>query len=98
MVRREAEISVYAAVYEAVDTAVALERCSPAADASVQRALVHFRNSKADPDAIRQLEDISVHLHELAAADFRHRRGNRRETAEHLRRLGVEWMARLPMQ
>ena len=89
--------SLYAAVYEAIDTSIALERCLPSADANVQRALVHFRGSEGDPEAVRQLESISVHLHQLTAAAMRPQGPCRRAAVRQLGILANQWMARLPM-
>lgn len=90
--------NLYAAVYEAVETSIALQRCLPAAEASVQRALVQLRGSRSDPEAVRQLESISVHLHQLTAAGMRPRGEGRRAATDELSRLAGQWMARLPMQ
>ena len=90
--------SLYAAVYEAVEASIALQRCLPAAQASVQRALVQLRGSRSDPEAVRQLESISVHLHQLTAASLRPQEEGRRAATRQLSLLAGQWMARLPMQ
>ena len=89
--------SVYAGVFEALDQVVSRQRCLPGSEARVQSALCHFRGSRSDPDAVRQLESMSVSLHELAAADFHRRDAMRREAVERLRVLADQWMARLPI-
>ena len=89
---------LYAAVYEAVDGSVALGRCLPAAEANVQRALIHLRGSRSDPEAVRQLECMSVRLHQLTAAAMRPGENGRRAAMAELRILAGQWMARLPMQ
>ena len=89
--------SLYAAVYEAIDSSIALQRSLPFADASVQRALVHFRRSETDPEAVRQLESISVHLHQLTAASLRAQVATRRAAVRQLSVLANQWMVRLPM-
>jgi hypothetical protein len=89
--------SLCAAVYEAIDNSVALRRCLPSADAKVQRALAHFRADQGDPEAVRQLESMSVHLHQLAAASMRPRASCPYSTVRQLAILADQWMARLPM-
>lgn len=86
---------LHAAVYEAVDASVALQRCLPAAVANVQRALLH---SQDDPEAVRQLESMSVHLHQLTAATMRCQQTEREAAVNELSRLAGQWMTRLPMQ
>ena len=83
------------AVYEAIDASITLERCLPAAVASVQRALVH---AEGDVEAVRQLESMSVHLHQLTAATMRSEENCRREAIVRLSKLADQWMANLPMQ
>ncbi len=94
----EERAHLYAAVYEAVDASVALQRCLPAAQAKVQRALVGLRGSEADVEAVRQLESMSVLLHQLTAASLRPKEDSRRAAAEKLGVLAEAWMARLPIQ
>lgn len=89
---------LYAAVYEAVDASIARQRCLPAAEASVQRALVLLRGSKSDPEAVRQLESMSVHLHQLTASALRPREESCRDATRQLSLLAGQWLARLPMQ
>jgi len=94
----EERAKLYAAVYEAIDASVALQRSLPAAHASVQRALVQLRGVDGDPEAVRQLESMSVRLHQLTAATMRPH-GTCRDTAvQELGLLADQWMARLPMQ
>ncbi len=90
--------SLYAAVYEAIDASIALQRCLPSAQAHVQRALVQLRSSRSDPEAVRQLEHMSVHLHQLTAATMRPQGAVRQAAVEKLSLLANQWMARLPMQ
>jgi hypothetical protein len=92
------QASLHAAVYEAIDGSIAAERCLPSTVASVQRALAHLRASPADPEAVRQLESISVHLHQLTAATMRAEENGRRAAVAQLSLLAGQWMARLPMQ
>jgi hypothetical protein len=91
------ERGLFADVYEAVDNSIALGRCLPAAQANVQRALVHLRRSEGDPEAVRQLESMSVHLHQLTAATMRPQQTRRDAAVAQLSILAREWMARLPM-
>jgi hypothetical protein len=93
----EQRASLYSDVYEAIDSSIAIGRCLPAADANVQRALVHFRGTDRDPEAVRQLENISVHLHQLTAAAMRPQGPCRNAAVQQLTMLANEWMARLPM-
>ena len=88
---------LFAGVYEAIDSSIALGRCLPAADANVQRALVHLRRSEGDAEAVRQLESISVQLHQLTAATLRPQESRRNAAVVQLSVLAREWMARLPM-
>lgn len=90
--------SLHAAVYQAVEASIALQRCLPAAQAHVQRALVQLRGSKADPEAVRQLESMSVHLHQLTAAAMRPEGDTCEAATRQLSLLAEQWMARLPMQ
>lgn len=90
--------SVYAAVFEAIDASVAMQRCLPQAQASVQRALVQLRRTKSDADAVQELERMSVHLHQLATASMSTKDEMRNVAVEQLRRAASSWMARLPMQ
>ncbi len=86
----EAPISIYAAVYEAVDESVARRRSMPRAEACVQGALAHFRRSASDREAIRHLETMSVRLHQLT--------GSHSDTAAaELKALAHCWMANAPM-
>jgi 3-dehydroquinate synthase class II len=94
----EERVKLYAAVYEAIDASVALQRSLPAAQASVQRALAQLRGSKSDPEAVRQLESMSVRLHQLTAATMRPQGGGRETAVRELGMLADQWMARLPMQ
>ena len=94
---KEERTSLYAAVYEAIDTSIALERCLPSADAHVQRALVQLRGPEGDPEAVRQLESISVRLHQLTAASMRPQGPCRRAAVQQLTILADQWMARLPI-
>ncbi len=88
--RQEAPVSVYAAVFEAVDASVARRRSMPWAEACVQGALAHFRRSAADPEAVRHLETISIRLHQLT--------GSRSDAAAaELKTLAHDWMANAPM-
>lgn len=89
--------SLCAAVYEAIDDSIARERCLPSADAKVQRALGYFRGVHPDPEAVRQLESISLHLHQLAAASMRPQGSSPRAAVRQLGILASQWMARLPM-
>ncbi len=89
---------LYAAVYEALDASIALERCLPAAQAHVQRALVHLRDSSGEADAVRQLELMSIHLHQLAAASMRPKSEARQSAVKELSQLANEWLGQLPMQ
>ncbi len=89
---------LYAAIYEAVDASVALERCLPAAQAHVQRALVRLRGSEDDPEAVRQLERMSVHLHQLTAASLRPQGQGRQAAVQELSLLANQWLGRLPLQ
>ena len=89
---------LYAAVFEAIDASIAMQRCLPAAQANVQRALVQLRHTRSGPEAVRELERMSVHLHQLTAAGMRPREEGRQMAVEQLRRAASEWMARLPIQ
>lgn len=89
---------LYAAVFESIDASIAMQRCLPSAQANVQRALAQLRHTKSDPEALRELEQMSVHLHQLTAAGMRPRQEARHAAVEQLRRAANEWMARLPMQ
>ena len=94
----EGVVSVYAAVYEAVDASLACGMCLPATEARVQRALAQFRRSNSNPEAIRQLESMSVRLHELTAANLRPEEARRRDALAQLNRLAASWMATAPLQ
>lgn len=95
---KQEQSSLHAAVYQAVEASIALQRCLPAAQAHVQRALVQLRDSKADPEAVRQLESMSVHLHQLTAAAMRPKGDSCEAATRQLSFLAEQWMARLPMQ
>ncbi len=92
------QTDIRAAVYEAVEASIALQRCLPAAVASVQRALAQLRGSERDPDGVRQLESMSVHLHQLTAATMRREENGRRAAVDQLGKLARQWMDRLPIQ
>lgn len=87
--RSEVPVSVYAAVYEAIDASVALGRSLPSTEACIQGALARFRSSGADEEAVRQLESMSVGLHRLI--------GSRSDAAAQLTKLARCWMERAPM-
>jgi len=89
--------SLYASVYQAVDASIGDQKCLPASEASVQRALALLRRSGGDPEAVRQLEDISVRLHQLTAATLRPQEACRRTAVEHLSKLASQWMSRAPI-
>jgi hypothetical protein len=93
-VRMNEQSELYAAVYEAVQASVALECCLPAATANVQRALTRFRGG----DAVRQLETMSVLLHQLTAASLRQESDMRAVALSKLDLAAREWMHRLPLQ
>ena len=95
---KQEQSSLHAAVYQAVEASVALQRCLPAAQAHVQRALVQLRSSNEDPEAVRQLESMSVHLHQLTAASMRPKGESCQAATRELSLLAGQWMARLPMQ
>ena len=96
--RMDERSTLYAAVYEAVETCVALECCVPAATASVQRALSRLRGPGGDAEAVRQLESMSVLLHQLTAASMRPQRDMRAAALSQLDFAARQWMARLPIQ
>ena len=89
---------LYAAVYRSVEASVALECCVPAAAAQVQRALVQLGGPDGDPEAVRQLETISVLLHQLTAASMRPRSDMRGVALAQLERAARQWMGRLTLQ
>jgi hypothetical protein len=88
---------IYAKVFEALDASVALQTALPSSEASIQRALVELRRETRDPEAIEQLEAISLNLQAMRAAAMRGSADERLRTRDRLSALAAEWMQRLPM-
>lgn len=87
----------YAAVFEALDAAVAGSTSLAVSDARIQRALSHFRTRRTDPAAVKQLEEASIDLHRLSIASIGNRRDERSAALERLREAAERWMERLPL-
>ncbi len=87
----------YAAVFEALDAAVAGCASLPSSEARIQRALVDFRSRREDPAAIRQLEEVSLDLRRLSNASIGNREAERTAALERLREAAERWIERLPL-
>jgi hypothetical protein len=87
----------YAAVFEALDAAVAGSASLASSEASIQRALVEFRKGRNDPAAIKQLEEVSLDLHRLSNASIGNQQAERAAALERLRQAADRWIERLPL-
>lgn len=87
----------YAAVFEALDAAVAGSASLASSEARIQRALVEFRNRRNDLAAIKQLEEVSLDLHRLSNASIGNRHAERAAALERLRQAADRWIERLPL-
>lgn len=87
----------YAAVFEALDAAVAGSASLASTEARIQRALVDFRERRNDPAAIEQLEAVSLDLHRLSNASIGNRHAERAVALERLRQAADRWIERLPL-
>jgi len=89
--------TAYAAVFEAIDTCIAEGRCTACAEAEVQRMLAQLRASNGDHEAVVRLEQMSLALNALAAADRAASAADRHAALIRLQALAHDWMHRLPM-
>ena len=86
---------IYAAVYHAVDEAIASHSCPPRSEALVQRALAQLRFE--DPQARQELASISVGLHRMRVAALTGDAADCTKAGEDLGALAQQWMRRLPI-
>jgi hypothetical protein len=87
----------YSRVYAALDATVASQTCLPSSEAMIQRALAEFRTRMDDPEAVRQLSDISIELQALRVAAMKGDTCNRVIAREQLSALAERWIGRLPI-
>ena len=88
---------IYSRVYQAIDSSVAVGAALASSEATVQRALQQFRNSCADPEALEQLEAISLTLHGMRLAAVMGKAEERACATEALIALAERWIGRLPI-
>ena len=87
----------YSRVYAALDATVASQTCLPSSEAMIQRALIEFRARKNDPEALRQLSDMSLELQSLRIAAMQGDSASRMLAREQLTGMAERWISRLPI-
>jgi hypothetical protein len=87
----------YSRVYAVLDATVASQTCLPSSEAMIQRALQEFRGRVEDPEALRQLADISVEMQALRLAAMKDDSASRVLARQQLSAMAERWIARLPI-
>ena len=97
MMQFQAVPEIYARVYQAIDATLAMGTGLPSTEATVQRALIQFRNDHGDPEALEHLEAMSTLLHSMLVASLKGSAAERTHCRQQLSILANEWIGRLPI-